>query len=100
MLLSAGDARNVEPLAGLLEHLDQLRIDHGVEHDAGACLDILQHPLELPPAAHQGMDMLDGADLRILHSHRLGDRDQRLAGRVRDHVQVESAGSIHGYALG
>ena len=100
MLLQHRNARNVQPLAGLLELLGQLLIDDGVEHDARRGLDVLQHPLELAVAAHQRMDVLDGAHLRILHPHRLGDRDQRLAGRVGDHMQVESAGSIHGDASG
>ena len=87
-------------LAGLLDLLDKLLIDDGVKHDARSGLDILEHPLELAFAAHQRMDVLDGARLRILHPHRLGHRDQRLAGRVGDHMQVESAGSIHGDASG
>ena len=94
------NARNVQPFAGLLDLLNELLIDDGVEQDAGSGLHILQHPLELAFAAHQRVDMLDGTHLRILHAHGLGDRDQRLAGRVGDHVQVESPGSIHGDASG
>ena len=94
------NARNVQPFAGLLDLLDELLIDDGVEHDARRRLDVLQNPLELALAAYQRMDVLDGAHLRILHPHGLGHRNQRLAGRVGDHMQVESAGSIHGDASG
>ncbi len=74
-------------------------VDDGVEHDAGRRLHVLEHPLELAAVTHQRVDMLDGAHLRILHPHRLGDHDERLAGRVGDHMEVERAGDIHGYPL-
>jgi hypothetical protein len=37
------------------------------------------------------MDMLDGADLCVLNRGRARDGNQRLAGRVRDHVEMEEA---------
>ena len=35
--------------------------------------------------------MLDGAHLRVLHTHGFSERDKRLAGRIGDHVQVKRA---------
>jgi hypothetical protein len=44
--------------------------------------------------------MFDCPHLRILDPHSLGDRDQRLAGRVGDHMKVEGALDIHGKPSG
>ena len=63
-------AGDVEPLAGLLELLGQLAVDQGVEHDAGRRLDLLQHPVELAPAAHERVEVLDRPHLRVLHRGR------------------------------
>jgi hypothetical protein len=40
------------------------------------------------------MNVLDGADLRVLHGSRLGHREKRLAGRIRDEMQMESARGV------
>src|SRR6185437_5344496 len=84
--LQRRNARKVQPLAGPLKLLGELTVEQRVEHDAGRCLDVLQYSFELTAAPYQWMQMLDRPDLRILHPHGLGDRDQRLAGRVRDHM--------------
>jgi hypothetical protein len=46
------------------------------------------------------MQMLDGPDLGVLDPDRLGDGDERLTGRIGDHVEVESSQDIHGNPSG
>jgi hypothetical protein len=92
-------ARHVQSLAGAFELLGELAVEQGVEDDSGGGLDIPHHPLELAPATHQGVQVLDRPDLGILNPDRLGDGDQRLAGRVGDHMQVKSSQDIHGHPL-
>ncbi len=92
--------RHVEPLAALLQLFGQFPVEHGIEDDAGGGLDIFQHPFELAPAAHQGVEVLDGPYLGVLHPDRLGDDGQRLSGRIGDHMEVKGALDIHGNAFG
>src|SRR5205807_625593 len=69
-----------------------------VEHDAGCRLDLRNHAVELLFGAHQRIDMFDRRDRRILRGRRARDRDQCLAGCVRDEMKVkETAGAMrHG----
>ena len=91
--------RHLQVAAALLDLLDQLLVDDGVEDDAGRLLDLLQDALELLGRAHQRVDVLDGPHLRVLHGGGLGHGGQRLAGRVRDEVQMEGAGQPVGHLL-
>jgi len=98
--LERGHAGNIQPLAGLLELFGKLTVEEGIEHDPGRCLHVLHHPLELAPAADQRMQVLDRPDLGVLHPDRLGDGGEGLAGRVGDHMEVESSLDIHGNPSG
>ena len=91
--------RHLELAAALLDLLDQLLVDDGVEDDAGRLLDLLQHALELLGGAHQRMHVLDRPHLRVLHGGGLGHGGERLAGRIRDEVQMEVAGQPVGHLL-
>ena len=55
----------------------------------GAFLDLGQHAVELLLGAHQRIDVLDRRDIGVLRRRRARDRDQRLAGRVGDQMQME-----------
>jgi uroporphyrinogen decarboxylase len=62
-------------------------------------LDLCRTP-ELAAAPDQRMQVLDGPDLGVLHPDRLGDGNQRLAGRIGDHMEVEGSRDIHGSPSG
>ncbi len=47
--------------------------------------------------AHQRVHVLDRPHLRILHRRRLGHGGERLAGGIRDEVQMEVAGLLVGH---
>jgi len=81
--------RHVQPPAALLQHVAQLGIDQGVQHDARLGLDLLEHPLELLGGADQGVDVLDRDDALEAGDHRLGHGVEGFARRVRDQVDVE-----------
>ena len=86
-------ARHAEFAAGFLQPLGQLRLEQRVEHDARRGLDLGQHPVELLARAHQRMHVLDRRHRGILRRRRARDRDQGLAGRVGDQMQMEIIGA-------
>jgi len=57
---------------------DQILLQQGKEHDAGAS-SISSHAVELLLAAYQRIDMFDRRHVGILRSDRARHRDQRLA---------------------
>ena len=67
----------------------EVLLEQRVEHDARRFLDFGQHPVELLLRADQRMHMLDRHDLGVLRRGRPRDRDQRLAGRIGDQMQME-----------
>ena len=69
-------------------------LEHGVEHDAGRGLDLGDDAIELLVGAHQRIDVLDRRDGGILRRGRARDRDQRLAGRVRDEMQMKEIAAL------
>ena len=71
--------------------VDQLFLHDGIEYDAGRLLHLLQHARELLFRAHQRMHVLDRAHLRVLHRGGLGHGGERLAGGIRDQMQMEVA---------
>ncbi len=90
-------ARHLELAAAPLDLLDQLLLDDGVEDDARRLLHLLQHARELLLGAHQRMHVLDRAHLRVLHRGRLGHGGERLAGGIRDQMQMEVAWRLVGH---
>ena len=84
-------AGQAELAAVVFQPLQQLVIEQRVEHDARRFLDLRQHAVELLLGPHQRIDVLDRRDLGVLRGRRARDRDQRLAGRVGDEVEVEVA---------
>ena len=85
-------ARQTVFAALALEAPGQIRIEQRIEHDAGRGLDLAQHTVELLLRAHQRIDMLDRRHIGILRGSRARDRDQRLAGRIRNEMKMEIAG--------
>src|SRR5262249_28510457 len=83
-----------------LEPIGQLGIEQGVEHNPRRGLDFGEHAIKLLFAAHQRVDVLDRGDGRILCGSRTRDRNQGLAGRVRDEGKVEVARGARRHRLG
>ena len=87
-------AGNADLAAGRLEPLAEIAVDQRVEDDARRFLEVGDDPVELLGRAHQRVDVLDGADVGVLRRSGASDRDQRFAGRVRNHVEVEEAFAV------
>jgi hypothetical protein len=88
-------AGNAELAAVVLEPFRQVFLHQRIEHDAGSFLDLRQHAVELLLCPHQWIGMLHRQHLGVLRRRRARDRRQRLAGGVRDEMQVKVAtGSI------
>ena len=67
----------------------QLAVDDGVQDHAGRLLDLLQHPVQLPGRADQGVDVLDRQHVVEAGADRLGDGVQRLSRGIGDEMDVE-----------
>ena len=80
--------------------LDQLLLDDRIEDDAGRLPPSPSAPCSSCLRAHERMHVLDRPHLRVLHRRRaLADGGQRLAGRIRDQMQVEVAWQAVGHAV-
>ena len=85
------EIRHAEFPAFRLQPLQKLWIEQGVEHDAGRGFYLVEHPVELSLAADQRVNVLDRRHGDVLGGRRTGDGDQRLAGRIRNEMEVEIA---------
>ena len=77
--------------AALVDLPRQSLVDHRIEHDARLLLDVLEHLHQLLFGADQRIDVLDRARVLVLRRRRAAGGKQRLAGRVRDQMQMEEA---------
>ena len=84
-------ARHAQLAAMVFEPLHQVLLEQRVEDDAGRLLDFGQDAVELLLRAHQRIDVLDRHDLAVLRGRGPRHGRQRLAGRIRDEVQMEVA---------
>ena len=87
------EIRHAEIAAGLLQPRREFLFEQRVEHDARRSLDLDQHAVELLVRAHQRMHVLDRRHAGVLGRGRARDRDQGLAGGVRDEMQMEVTGT-------
>ena len=85
------EIRHAEFPAFRLQPLQKLAIEQGVEHNPGRGFHLVQHSVELSLAADQRVNVLDRRHGDVLGGRRTGDRDQRLAGRIRNEMEVEIA---------
>ena len=85
------DAGQAHRGAALVDHVRKLLVDDRVEHDARLLLDVLEHLRQLLFGADQRIDVLDRARVLVLRRSRAAGGEQRLAGGVRDQMQVEEA---------
>jgi hypothetical protein len=83
------DARQRESVAAPLQMAGKLRIDQGIEDDTRRRLDLAYNAVDLPDAAHHRMDMLDRPHIGVLGSRRPRHRQQGLAGRIRNQMDVK-----------
>ena len=74
----------------------EVLIDQREEDDAGRRLDLGDGAVELRPGPDQRVDVLDRRHVLVLGRDGTAGRDQRLAGRIRDQVQVEIVASHAG----
>ena len=65
------------------------RVDQREEHQPGILRDLLQDALEMRLGPHHRPEMAHRLDVVKLRERRLGDVLQRLAGRIRQQVEVE-----------
>src|SRR5262249_11230915 len=87
-----GSAGEPELPAFCLELLGELRIEQGIEYDAGRSLHLDQDPLELLHRAHQGVNVLDRRDGRVLCGRRPRHCDQRLPGGIGNEMEMKKPG--------
>ena len=74
----------------LLKPLAGLGIDEGIKHEARVRGEIGHDPVEMLERAHHRPEMAADIGIVELRERRLGDHFQRLAGRIRDKMQVQT----------
>jgi hypothetical protein len=94
-----GHAGHVQLLAALLQDLAQVRRDQGEDHHARQHADDGEHLLQLGPGPHEEPDMLDRDDVLELGHSRARDGGDRLAGAVRDQMQVQTHDALPAFEL-
>ena len=67
-------------------------VDHGVEDQARLLLDIVEHAVEMAFRAHHRPEMPKRLDILELRQAGARHHVQRLAGRIREEVEVELLG--------
>ena len=91
------DAGNGRRLAGFFEPNGQILLHQRIENNARSSLDVGDDALDVPHRSHQGIDVLDGHHRVVLRCCRPADGEQRLAGGVRDEVDMKiGLASLHG----
>ena len=83
--------RQAERAAALLEPAAGLVVDQGVEHQPRIGGEILDDPVEMLQRADHRPEVADHLGIVELRERRLGDHLERLAGRVREQVEVQAA---------
>ena len=73
----------------LLELAADGAVDQGVEDEARPPLDIVEHPVEMAFGADHRPEMADRLDIVELGEAGLGDHLQRLAGRIREQMEMQ-----------
>jgi hypothetical protein len=76
------EARDIDLPALDLELQDQIFLQQCEQYDAWRFLDLVQHPVELLLAAHQGIDMLHRGHIGVLRGDCARHGDQGFAGRI------------------
>ena len=75
-----------------LEHLAGSAVDESEKHKPRILRDLGQDALQIRLGTHHRPEMLDRLDAVILRERGLGEHLQRLAGRVREKVEMEPHG--------
>ena len=75
--------------ATLLEHRARRRVDQSEDDEAGVLRDLLEDALKMRFGADHRPEVADRLDIVILGERRLGDVLQRLAGRIRQQMEVQ-----------
>ena len=84
------DVRQAKRAAPFLEPQPGLVVDQRVEHQAGIGGEVLDDAVEMLHRADHRPEVADHLGLVELRQGRLGDHLERLAGRVREQVEVQA----------
>src|SRR5579862_1047880 len=84
-------ARQAERAAFRFQPSDQVFFEQGIEDNTRRFFNLDQYAIKLLLGPNQWMHMLDRHDFGILRCCRASDRNQGLAGRVRDQMKVKIA---------
>ena len=68
---------------------DEILFQQGEQHDPGRFLDLVEHPVELLLAAHQGIDVFHRRDIGVLGGDRARHGNQGFTGRVGNQMKVK-----------
>jgi len=82
---NTGDAERV---ATFFEKLANVGIDQGIQDDAWFFLDVTEGAIELTWSSNKGIDMGNGAKVRVLGGGGLCNGIERLSGSVRNEMKV------------
>ena len=84
------DRRHLNPSAAFLQQLAKCVADQGEQNHTSVRLDTGDDPIDLTARPHHTPDMLDRLRPVELHQAGSGDRMDRLAGRIRNKMKMNS----------
>src|SRR5689334_14249883 len=88
------DGRHLDPAAAIDQRLAQRLIDEGIKDKAGIGLDAGDDPLDLALGAHHRPDVLYRLCALELYEAGACDRMDRVAGCIRDEMEMEAGHGI------
>ena len=98
--IERGDRGQAERGAALLEPGPHPAVDQREQHQPGIGGDLRHDPVEVVLRADHRPEVADDVGVVVLGERGLGDHLQRLAGRIREQVEVEPVHGLSAYGAG